>query len=388
MRAFDIAIIGAGVMGAAAAADAAREGARVALIDQSILPNPRAASVDHSKVFRFAYPDALYARMAVDALKLWRALEEETGARLLTNTGVLMIGREQASAEEASAEAETYETLRALGLRVEMLDSRETVARFPQFNANALGYSVYDPSGAILHAEQAVRALIDLARQRGVSVIEGERVTGIKQSSNARVRIITEAENEFDCARACVASGPWTRGLLAFLRNDLKTTRQEVVYFEPAPFASQSFDAGRFPIFIELDSGFYGFPIHHSGAMKIANHHKGERVEMDSYETQVGEEFIAKCRAFFRRFIPQLAEAGVRETRVCVYNNTPDDDFIIDWHPEIENALVVTGFSGHGFKFGSIVGRIGADLLLSGRTSYNIDRFSLARFDIKNEVSR
>ena len=383
MRAFDVAIIGAGVMGAAAAVEAAREGAQVALLDQSILPNPRAASTDHSKVFRFAYPDALYARMAVDALKLWRSLEEETGARLLTDTGVLMIGREQ-----SLVEAEMYETLRALGLQVEMLDNRETTARFSQFNRDAFGYSVYDPSGATLHAERAVRALIDLARQRGVHIIEGERVTGIKQSANARVRIITESGNEFECARACVASGPWTRNLLTFLRDNLKTTRQEVVYFEPAPFVSQNFDAGRFPIFIDLDSGFYGFPIHHAGAMKIANHHKGERAEMDSYEAQVGDEFIEKCREFFRDLIPQLADAEVRETRVCVYNNTPDDDFIIDWHPEIENALIVTGFSGHGFKFGSIVGRIGAELLLSGRTSHNIDRFSLARFDTKNEVSR
>ena len=370
-------------MGAAAAAEAAREGAQVALIDQSILPNPRAAFIDHSKVFRFAYPDALYAQMAARALALWRSLEEETGVEVLTDTGVLMIGSEQ-----SSLEAEAYETLRSLGLEAEMLDNRETAARFPQFNADAFGYSVYDPSGALLHAERAVRALIDLARRRGVHIVEGERVTAVKQSVNARVRIITEPGNEFDCARACVASGPWTRDLLAFLRDNLKTTRQEVVYFEPAPAASRNFDAGRFPIFIELDSGFYGFPIHHAGAMKIANHHKGERTEMDSYETQVGDEFIRKCRAFFGDFIPQLADARVRETRVCVYNNTPDDDFIIDWHPKIENALIVTGFSGHGFKFGSVVGRISSELLLSGRTSHDIERFSLARFDAKHEVSR
>jgi monomeric sarcosine oxidase len=381
MQAFDIAIIGAGVMGAAAAAEAAREGARVALLDQSILPNPRAASIDHSKVFRFAYPDALYAQMAVDALKLWRSLEEETGERLLTSTGVLMMGRGQ-----SSSEAETYETLRSLGLEVEMMDNRETTARFPQFNEDALGYSVYDPSGGMLHAERCVRALINLARRRGVSVIEADRVTAIEQSANARVKIITESGNEFDCARACVASGPWTRKLLRFLEDNLKTTRQEVAYFEPPSFASRDFNIGRFPIFIELDSGFYGFPVHHAGAMKIANHHKGERVEIDSYETQVGEEFILKCRSFFREFIPQLADGRVLETRVCVYNNTPDDDFIIDWHPEIENVLIVTGFSGHGFKFGSIVGRIGAELLLSGQSSHNLDRFRLARFDIKNEV--
>jgi glycine/D-amino acid oxidase-like deaminating enzyme len=65
---------------------------------------------------------------------------------------------------------------------------------------------------------------------------------------------------------------------------------------------------------------------------------------------------------------------------VCVYNNTPDDDFIIDWHPQLERVLVVTGFSGHGFKFGPAIGCIAAQLLLSGRTSYDIDRFRLRRF--------
>lgn len=377
MRSFDIIIIGGGIMGAAAACELAREGARVALIDQSALPNPRAASTDHSKVFRFAYPDALYAQMASDALALWRSLEEDTGARLLTATGLLMIGREQ-----SSEEAKTHETLRALGLPSEMLDRRETARRFPQFNCERLAYSVYDESGAILHASEAVRALVELARRRGAQVVEAERVTRIERG----VRIITEAGTEFECARLMIASGPWTRDMLPFLRSNLKTTRQEVVYFEPAPGRARRFEIGHFPIFLELQSGFYGFPIHNAGAMKIANHNKGEPVEMSSFEPPVGEEFISRCREFFREFIPELAGARVVETRVCVYNNTPDDDFIIDWHPDIEGVLIVTGFSGHGFKFGSIAGRISAELLLSGRSSQNIERFSLARFDKRNEV--
>jgi len=321
MQAFDIGIIGGGIMGAAAACELTRQGARVALIDQSALPSPRAASTDHSKVFRFAYPDPLYAEMAARALDLWRELEEETGARLLTQTGVLMIGRNQ-----SSVEAETYETLRALRLEVEMLDNRETAARFPQFNSERFAYSVFDASGAILHAVDAVRVLIELAGRRGARIIESERVTRIEPG----VRIITEAGNEFECARLMIASGPWTRDVLPFLRDKLKTTRQEIVYFEPTPNAARNFDVGRFPIFIDLQSGFYGFPIHHAGAMKIANHNKGEQIEMDSFEDGVEEEFIHSCREFFGEFIPQMADARVAETRVCVYNNTPDDDFIID----------------------------------------------------------
>ncbi len=381
MQIFDVAIVGAGVMGAAAACELAREGARVALADQSPIPNPRAASVDHSKVFRFAYPDPLYVKLAVDSLHRWRKIESETGTRLLTQTGALLIGR-----REPSFETECYEALRSLGLESEKLDSRQASARFPQFNSSAFAYGVYDPSGAILHAETAVRALIDLARHRGVGVIEGERVIEARQAGS-RVSIVTETGHEIECERAMIASGPWSRKLLPFLEDKLTTTRQEIVYFEPGLAQSNSsplsFEPNRFPIFLELESGFYGFPIHHAGAMKIANHHKGAEVDPDSVEGHVGEQFIARCRAFFAEFIPGLADALVSEARVCVYNNTPDDDFIIDWHPQLDRVLVVTGFSGHGFKFGPAIGRIAADLLLSGRTFFDIDRFRLTRFNNK-----
>ena len=378
MQTFDVAIIGAGVMGAAAACELARKGAKVALLDQSLLPNPRAASVDHSKVFRFAYADPLYVKMAVDSLKRWRFIESETGQRLLTQTGALLIGK-----RESSFETDCYEAMRSLGLESEMLDSGQATARFPQFNNGAFAYGVYDPSGAILHAETAVRVLIDIAR-RDVEIFEGERVAEVKQPAGLRVMVVTESGRRIECERAMIASGPWSRKLLPFLEDKLTTTRQELVYFEPVPKTAAShlsFEPNSFPIFLELESGFYGFPIHHAGAMKIANHHKGAVVDPDSAERTVDEPFIESCRAFFSEFIPGLADARVRETRVCVYNNTPDDDFIIDWHPQLDGVLVVTGFSGHGFKFGPTIGRMAADLLLSGGTFFNIDRFRLTRFN-------
>ena len=170
-------------MGAAAACELAREGANVALIDQSVLPNPRAASVDHSKVFRFAYPDPLYVKLAVDALSRWRELESETGTRLLTQTGALLIGK-----REPSFETECYAAMRALGLECEQLDSREVGERFPQFNNSAFAYGVFDPSGGILHAEAAVRALIDLARRRGVAIVEGARVIDMRKAPGLTYR--------------------------------------------------------------------------------------------------------------------------------------------------------------------------------------------------------
>jgi monomeric sarcosine oxidase len=369
-------------MGASAARELARAGASVVVLDQARTPNPRAASVDHSKVFRFAYPDALYASLAVEAGKLWRLLEEETGEPLMTRTGVLMLGTHR-----ASAEAESYETLRSLGLEAEWLESPEVALRFPQLNPEAFTYGVYDPSGALLHAERALRATLDLAGRYGATVIERERAIEIKQAEESRLAIRTSEGRKIVTDRAIVACGPWTRMLFPSLKPLLVTTLQEIVYFEPGAHKAAAFHPGRFPIFIELESGYYGFPIHHAGAMKIANHHKGKPASPDATEVYVGEDFIAGCRAFFSRFIPALEAAEVRHTAICYYNNTPDDDFLIDWHPGIENLLLVTGFSGHGFKFGPVIGRLSAELLLSGRTSFDIERFSLARFGDLVEVS-
>lgn len=384
MRGYEVIVIGGGVMGAATACETARRGARVALIEQTDVPNPRAASIDHSKVFRFAYPDALYAELAARSLDGWRLLEQETGARLITQTGLLLIARQEDSVETAC-----YNTLRSLGFEAEILGSRDVALRFPQFNADAFSFAVFDPSGAILHAEAAVRAFFDLAKRLGVTIIERERVIELKQAGESSISVVTQSASEFFCERLAIAAGPWTRKLLPQLSSKLVTTRQEVVYFKPdgGRDARSSFDAGAFPIFIELESGFYGFPVHHAGAMKIANHHKGVTIDANAFDDQVGAEFINACRAFFSEFIPALADAGVKETRVCMYNNTPDDDFIIDWHMQISGALVVTGFSGHGFKFAPAIGRISAELLLSGESSFDITRFKLARLGDKDEVT-
>ena len=370
-------------MGAAAASEAARDGARVCLIDQAGLPNPRAASVDHSKVFRFAYPDPFYVRLAVDALKLWREAESETETELMTRTGLLLIGSRRGKPESQDW-LDSYNALRSVGVEAEMLTGAEAARRFPQFNADAIAHGVMDPSGAILHAERAVQALINLARRRGVSVIENERVNGISNRDGVTA-LATESGGLIECRRAMVASGPWTRKLLPELNNLLKTTRQEVFYFEPEtariPHNAPGFGVGEFPIFFATDTGFYGFPIHNAGAMKIADHEKGEPVDPYEIDETVSDKAMDECRAFFREYIPGLADARLFETRVCIYNNTPDDDFIIDWHTELENVLIVTGFSGHGFKFAPTIGRIAAELLLSSNTSYSIERFRLARFE-------
>jgi monomeric sarcosine oxidase len=381
MKIYDVAIIGSGIMGASAAYELARRGAKVALIDQASLPNPQGASVDYSKIFRFAYPDPLYVRMAVDALAFWRKLEQQSSTRLLVEAGLLMIG-----SREDGFEMQTYETLHSHGLAPELLDGGEVVSRFPQFNKDAISFAVLDPSGGILYADKAVMASINLARQFGAEVFENERVVAIERNASGTL-IRSQTAKRWLSEFVLIASGPWTRKLLPDFADKLTTTRQEIVYFEPVTgsktpfnFSQANFERGDFPIFIEMDSGFYGFPIHHNGTMKVGNHLKGETIDPYAFDEKVGEDFIERCREFFARVIPALADARVAKSHVCLYNNSPDDDFIIDWHPNLELILLVTGFSGHGFKFGPVVGRIAAELLLEGKSEYPVDRFRLSRF--------
>src|SRR5262249_5058864 len=157
------------------------------------------------------------------------------------------------------------------GLKAELITSREVAALFPQFNPAAFTHAVLDPSGAITDAEIAVTAMVRLARERGAEVIESLPVTGIEAAAGAEVRIITDAGEVLECRRAMVAAGPWMRRLLPSLANHLVTTRQEVVYFEPRT-DREAFAVGSFPIFLELDSGFYGFPVHPANAVKVGNH--------------------------------------------------------------------------------------------------------------------
>jgi glycine/D-amino acid oxidase-like deaminating enzyme len=407
MNRYEVAIVGAGIMGASAALELARRGARVALIDQAALPNPQGASVDHSKIFRFAYPDAVYVEMAVEALDLWRNLEQESARRLLDNAGLLMIGN-----RDEGFETQTYATLCAAGLETEMLSGEEVAERYPQFNKAAIPFAAFDPSGGILYADKAVKASIDLARKFGALVFEHERVVTIEPNSG-RTLIRSLSGKQWLADKVLVASGPWTRNLLPEIADKLTTTRQEVVYFEPGrqadsptvptgdgavttdrvttdrvttdrasafSDAQSNFAIGHLPIFIEMDSGFYGFPIHHNGAIKIGNHHKGEVVDPYAFNNQVGDDFINRCREFFARMIPALATAQVRQSHICIYNNSPDDDFIIDYHPRFSSMLIATGFSGHGFKFGPLVGRLTAELLLDGKSRDVLERFRLARF--------
>ena len=77
--------------------------------------------------------------------------------------------------------------------------------------------------------------------------------------------------------------------------------------------------------------------------------------------------------------LPSLARSPVRERDVCLFTNTPDHDFVIDFHPQHPEVLISSACSGHGFKFASVVGEIQADLVTTGHPAFDLTPFRISR---------
>jgi glycine/D-amino acid oxidase-like deaminating enzyme len=111
--------------------------------------------------------------------------------------------------------------------------------------------------------------------------------------------------------------------------------------------------------------------------MKISRHAPGAPHRPLARQGSASSAFVDECRDFLRAWIPELATADLADSRLCIYNNTPDEDFLIGRDPS--GVVVCTGFSGHGFKFAPIVGRLCAQIVCGEPTDVDISRFAPAR---------
>ena len=176
-----------------------------------------------------------------------------------------------------------------------------------------------------------------------------------------------------------LAAGAWAASLTPELKLPLQVERQIQFWFE-AKCSADEFTAAHCPIHIwECANGerYYGFPDLGSG-VKVARHlsrqHGGVSADPDRLPREVSEAEVAAMRGFVRRFLPN-ADGPLRHTAVCMYTNTPDEHFLIDWHPAHANVLIISPCSGHGFKFSSVIGEIIRDLIVDGKSRFDLNLF-------------
>lgn len=359
-RAYDVAVIGAGVFGTWTAFKLRQAGKRVVLVEAWGPAHARASSGGESRLTRTAYgADELYTRWAWDSLKDWKRLSAQAELPLFHETGVLFF-----FAREEPYLRQSIEAHRRLDVPLEVLSRGEMARRWPQVDWSGVAAGLYEPRLGALMARRSVQTLKELFVRAGGVYLQaavrppreqGALLTGIQTSAGA-----VKAE------RFCFACGPWLPKLFPdILDGRIFPTRQEVFFFAPEA-GDGRFEPGVLPGWADFNEGdiFYGFPNLEARGFKIAHDQHGPSMDPDTGDRTSSAAALEEVRTYMRRRFPALADRPLNEARVCQYENSSSGDFLIDRHPRWPNVVLAGAGSGHGFKHGPAVGAAAAALVL------------------------
>jgi monomeric sarcosine oxidase len=291
-------------------------------------------------------------------------VEEESGKKIFEKVGLLVYGNPQTSIVYKG----TAESADKFKIPVEKLSSAAANKRFPLYRAPADTAAVFEPGAGFLHVELATITHVELARRKGATINEGEKVLKFEATS-AGVKVTTD-KNSYVAAKLIVAGGGWNKILLKELKLEL--FRLLAFWFR----ASSAHDLkNKIPCFaFHLDDFYYGFPMLDGKTVKIAAHFAKTPIQ-DPAEKEIKvapQELVQKMCGFVERCLPSVS-LEIERFSPCIYTMTADENFVIDKHPTLPNVYVAAGFSGHGYKFATVVGEILAELAVDGQTRQPID---------------
>jgi sarcosine oxidase len=371
---FDVIVLGVGGMGSAACFELARRGRRVLGLEQFPLVHARGSSHGHTRIIRTAYYEhPAYVPLVRRAFEKWYDLEQLTGRHLLTECRCLNVGP---PGSELVAGVRT--SVREHGLLAEELAGSAIGERFSAFRFPAEFIGILESNAGFLTVEDCVRAHIDAAMSSGAQV-RSEEIARDWKADGAGVEVTTEKET-YRAAMLIVTAGAWATRLLREIGVPLSVMRQTLLWFD-AGRREADFRRDRFPIFMADVAGgpFYGLPAIDRFGVKVARHYGApELASPDGVDWNLVDDDVAAMRPLIDTYLPGLGP--LTKGQVCMYTLTPDRHFVIDSHPRYSQVLVACGFSGHGFKFASVVGEILADLAERGTTRHVIGFLSAGRF--------
>lgn len=350
-----IAVVGAGLMGAATAWQLARQGHEVTLIEAYGIGHRHGSSHGTSRIFRRAYADPFYVGLTGQACEHWRELERDSSTPLLRTTGGLDVG-EGRDPEGLAA------VLGAAGVPYELLGAEAAAERWPYIRFT--GPALYHPDAGVVDADQTVAACVRRAVEHGADAWTGVRVTGVDVLGDHKVRLRADDGREIVAGTVVVAAGAWLPELrLPLMLPPLRVTQQQVFHF------AQRDPGVRWPILVSKDETMqvFGLPSGADGgplpAVKAAEHDRGTPTTARTRDGVVDPSSRTRVSAFVRDRLPGLVPDPVAEA-TCLYTTTRDEDFVLDREGPF---VIVSPCSGHGAKFAPLIGAMAAGLA-TGRT--------------------
>jgi sarcosine oxidase len=377
-KAVDVLVAGLGAMGAAAASALARRGVRVLGLDRFHPPHDRGSSHGESRVIRAAYFEhPLYVPLVRAAYDRWRSLESRSGKRLLVEVGVLLIGQ---PGSELLAGART--SAEEHGVPYEPLDAAQLAQRYPMIVAPEGAVGLLEPGGGFLYPEACIEAFLAEAAVAGAELHFDEPLESWRRVGGSIE--VTTARHRYVADRLLLATGAWMPALLPGL--SLQVERQVLHWFQPPD--ARSFARDALPVFLFEETGgplWYGVPDLGNG-LKVGLHHRGAAVSPETLDRSVHDDDVEAVRRLLRKRMP-AADVAPSRSIVCMYTNTPDDHFVVDWHPEAPGVLLASPCSGHGFKFASILGELLADRLTGAPSALDLEPFRVDRPALRTKTA-
>jgi sarcosine oxidase len=373
---YDAIVIGQGAMGSATTYHLARRGVRTLGLEQFDIPHEKGSSHGINRIIRLAYWEhPSYVPLLRRSYELWRDLENISGERLLVITGGIDAG------------AESSDTVRGSLLSCELhhlphetLDAAELHKRYPGYRFPRDLMAVYQPDGGFVLSERAIVAHVAAAQALGAEVRAREPVLSWEPNGSG-VRVRTP-RGTYEGQRLVITAGPWAAKLVPELARTAVPERQVLIWAQP--LRPEYFRLGAFPVFnMEAPEGrFYGFPVYGIPGFKLGKyHHLRERTDPDLVDREIHAEDEEVLREGIRRYFPD-ADGPTMAMKTCLFTNSPDEHFILDAHPQLSQVCIAAGFSGHGYKFASVVGEIMADLTMDGGSRLDLSLFRLRRFAV------
>jgi sarcosine oxidase len=386
---FDCIIVGGGSMGSATAYNLAKNGQKVLLLEQFDFIHDNGAHGGQTRLIRKAYfehPD--YVPLLLRAYENWADLERETQEKIYFETGIIYFGEQNdALLSNTKASAKLYD------LKLDTLNLADAKKKYPAFEAIPDDWeSIFEPEAGFLLVEKCIHLFLQQALKYGASLKAREKVTnwsentdGTSRDSREGVEVTTE-KAVYRAKKLIFTAGAWTDKLLQDLSVPLKVTRQILGWVKPKNWTDFTLDKFTCWGISDPEKGlYYGMPILNnedtSGpiGLKLGSHLHGDTVNPDDVDRHIYEADEASFRECLEKYMP-TANGDILAIKTCLYTNSPDEHFIIDKHPLSKNVILACGFSGHGFKFASVVGEILSDLAIHGETKQPIEFLSLKRF--------
>jgi sarcosine oxidase len=378
---YDVVVMGVGSMGSASCYWLAKRGYKVLGLEQFAIPHEQGSHTGQSRIIRKAYfehPD--YVPLLKRAYDNWQQLEVLTGKSIYFRTGLVYYGRPDQELIKGVKKAAALHDV-----PLEYLNRGQSLSQFPAFRVPEYFETIHEPDAGFIPPEMAITLYKEEAEKKGAAIHMNEAVLEWKKE-NGGMKIVTD-KNTYYSKKLVITAGAWAGRMLPQLGTELNVTRQAIAWIEPRN--PDSFLLGHFPCWLVEDEKkgvYYGFPILPAGkfngpaALKIAHHYPGQLTDPDHVNRQINQEDEEDIHFALEKYLPDAGHK-IAHWKTCLYTNSTDENFIIDHLPGYDKDVAIAcGFSGHGFKFVSVIGEVLADLAMEGQTQLPIGFLSLKRF--------